>query len=382
MKKVILAVLILLIFVPVALAAVFSDDFDGSSLSGSWAAGSWSGGGYTPTVASSIVTLPGGGWVRTNSTYTYAILEAEAEFGNGAFQHIGFASNNFDNNYYFLFSTNTGDGNLYARVSTYNAAENSANLGAIPTGLHTYRLEWLPNGTFDRMNFYIDGVFRVQANTIPVGVTNLYAYLSNNGAATLQVDSISIDDDPTATPTSTPTGTLTPTATPTATNTPSGPTPTATDTPSAPTPSPTPTPTPTFVPPPIGTPSQSELSGQIVATMQIPYDFEPLDYQGGTDPVDLAGLIGDVSFINLVGSVAVTMWSILDGFAGGGVLGYFVVILLAVVVIRWLASFVYGKPIHEEINLSGAADVVGDVDPDLGKRSRKIVSAIKNRPRF
>lgn len=116
-----------------------------------------------------------------------------------------------------------------------------------------------------------------------------------------------------------------------------------------------------------------------------PYDFQPVDYESGEDNPALTGLgemIASVSFINQFGSVAVTVWSILDGFAGGGVLGYLVIILLGVVIIKWIAGFVYSKPITEKLDASAAADVAGDIDPELGRKAKKFVTFMKKRPRF
>lgn len=116
-----------------------------------------------------------------------------------------------------------------------------------------------------------------------------------------------------------------------------------------------------------------------------PYNFQPVDYESGEDNPALTGLgemIASVSFINQFGSVAVTVWSILDGFAGGGVLGYLVIILLGVVIIKWIAGFVYSKPITEKFDASAAADVAGDIDPELGRKAKKFVTFMKKRPRF
>lgn len=174
------------------------------------------------------------------------------------------------------------------------------------------------------------------------------------------------------------------------------PTPTPTDTP---TPTPTsffftdtPTPTPTFVPAPGGTPSPSEIGAMTLATLEMPYNFTPVDIStppsGGGMPSDPAASIGlgdlitDVSFLNRIGSIVATIWTILDGFAGGGVLAIFVIILLAVVIIRWIASFVYNKPISEPLNVSAAGDVVGDVSPSAGRRIKSLTRQFKNRPRF
>jgi hypothetical protein len=181
---------------------------------------------------------------------------------------------------------------------------------------------------------------------------------------------------PTQTPTNTPTGTLTPTGTPTPTNTST----------------PGPTPTPTWVPAPVGTPSDDQLSAMTLSTLEMPYTFTPVDVSAApsgegmaADPVSsigLGNLITDVSFLNRIGSIAATIWTILDNFAGGGVLGYFVIILLAVAVIRWIASFVYNKPINEPLNVSASGDVIGERDQETGQKIKSAVQLAKNRPRF
>lgn len=117
----------------------------------------------------------------------------------------------------------------------------------------------------------------------------------------------------------------------------------------------------------------------------MPYDFQPVDFESGDPNPALTGLgdmIADVSFINRFGSMAVTVWAILDNFAGGGVLGYLVVFLMGLAVIKWVAGFVYNKPISEKLNVSAAADVAGDIDPELGRKAKKFVTFMKNRPRF
>ncbi len=116
-----------------------------------------------------------------------------------------------------------------------------------------------------------------------------------------------------------------------------------------------------------------------------PYDFQPVDYESGEENPALTGLgemIASVSFINQFGSVAVTVWSILDGFAGGGVLGYLVIFLIGLGIIRWIAGFVYSKPVTEKLDASAAADVAWDIDPELGRKAKKFVTFMKKRPRF
>lgn len=85
---------------------------------------------------------------------------------------------------------------------------------------------------------------------------------------------------------------------------------------------------------------------------EMPYDFQPVDYESGEENPALAGLgdmIVSVPFLNRFGSIAVTVWDMLDNFAGGGVLGYFVIILLGIVVIKWIAGYVYNKPIRGDV---------------------------------
>jgi hypothetical protein len=170
-----------------------NDPFNSTTLdTARWLSGSWTGGSYTPSLSAGLLTLPGGGWVRSQTAYTRAVIEATAAFGAGAWQHIGFASDGFVGNRYFIFSTNTGDGNLYARVNN-NGSEQLVNLGAIPTGSHRYRIEWQAlDASNDRIKFYIDGNFMTQLDTPNSGAVNLYYYLSNSGTVDLKVDSAQV----------------------------------------------------------------------------------------------------------------------------------------------------------------------------------------------
>lgn len=80
-------------------------------------------------------------------------------------------------------------------------------------------------------------------------------------------------------------------------------------------------------------------------TPDIPYEFEPVEIDEGENPTAgyVAETISEVGFINMFGSYIVTTWSILDNFAGGGVLAYFTVFLAGVVTIKWLANYVYRR---------------------------------------
>ena len=166
----------------VSLAAVQADDFSGAALNaGLWSAGSWSGGSYSPISNGGVLSVmtSGGGWVRSVPTYTHATVEALATFGSAAYQHIGFGSEGFVGNRYFIFSTYNGDGHLHARVNN-NTSEQNIDLGPLPTGMHRYRIEWTAlDASNDLIAFYVDGVQQTVLSVTNVGASNLYLYLSN-----------------------------------------------------------------------------------------------------------------------------------------------------------------------------------------------------------
>jgi hypothetical protein len=177
----------------VTLAAASAETFDSSSLDLTrWASGSWAGGSYTPVLSGGVLTLPGGGYIQSTATYTHGVVDAVAAIGNGAWQHIGFASNGFVANQYLIFSTYSGDGHLYARVNN-NVAEERTDLGLIPTGMHRYHLEWnaLDTAT-DQVLFYVDGAQLASLNIPNAGLSNLVLYFSNNGSQNLAVDSVQV----------------------------------------------------------------------------------------------------------------------------------------------------------------------------------------------
>ncbi|MCL4296865.1 MAG: hypothetical protein KJ077_14105 [Anaerolineae bacterium] len=189
----------------VRLAAALTDEFNGSVLNSSlWATGVWSSTSYVPTLGGGILTLPAaiadgeGGWVRSTTTYTRAVVEVIAEFTAGRFQHIGFAPDGGLNlsGYYLIFSTNLNDGNLYARANDTGSfvGEEVFNLGPIPTGMHRYRVEWSAlNATEDQVTFYIDGLLNAQTPVSNTSLSNFHLYLSNNGTSALRVDQAQVE---------------------------------------------------------------------------------------------------------------------------------------------------------------------------------------------
>lgn len=176
----------------VTLAATFFDDFNASPLDPRWETGNWSG-SNTPLISSSILTVPSATWVRSTGTYTYGVIEAVAEFGSGASQHIGFASSGFAGDRYFIFSTAGTTDTLFARVNN-SVSEQSVNLGPLPTGLHRYTIEWKPlDANTDHVSFFLNGAIQAEFDVTNVGATDFHLYLSNNGAADLQVDKAQVE---------------------------------------------------------------------------------------------------------------------------------------------------------------------------------------------
>ncbi len=169
-----------------SLAGQLADDFTQSSLNTSaWSASTTSGGAYSPSLGSSQVTIPGGRIIRSNATFTRGSFDAVAQFENSAGQIVGFARQ-AGGARYFAFSTQSGDGSLYALVN-HNGSDQLTNLGPIPTGMHRYRVEWTQAGSSDAVNFFIDGRSVAQVS-IPGGTTNLNVYMVNNGGGTLRLD--------------------------------------------------------------------------------------------------------------------------------------------------------------------------------------------------
>ncbi len=182
-----------------SLSGTLADQFAGASLNaGLWNTGAWPTGPYSPTVNAGRLTLPGGGWVASTVTHGRGMAEAWVEFGSGTSQAFGYAEPNFAT-HYFLFSTYNPDGpydgNLRARVRA-GGAEQKVNLGAIPTGLHRYRVEWsLVSGSADRIRFYIDGVLVAEFDISNDAVPTMPLYFSNDGLADLNVDAVNESPD-------------------------------------------------------------------------------------------------------------------------------------------------------------------------------------------
>ena len=105
------------------------------------------------------------------------------------------------------------------------------------------------------------------------------------------------------------------------------------------------------------------VTATMAQTITLPYTFEVIDFSGADVPdlpaIDFRG----VETINLIGSIAVTIMSILDQYA---FLGIFVLILAGLGVIWWLYSIVTGKPtntvtLNASEGISAAAGLYSNV---------------------
>jgi hypothetical protein len=131
------------------LSPALEEAFNGSSLPGGWNAPAWAAGGSGTVNGGSLIL--DGARAGTNATYSpLRSIEFQATFTNTAWQHIGLVAD-FQFLYdWAIFSTFSGDGNLYAR--TINGENTPLGSSAIGSS-HRYRIEVFSNST----RFYIDG---------------------------------------------------------------------------------------------------------------------------------------------------------------------------------------------------------------------------------
>ena len=176
----------------VRLAGVLGDEFSGTTLDSSqWTAGGWLGSNFTIAVNNSELSIAGtsGAYVRSNNSQAVTTLETSAQFNAAPWQHLGWGGLDFADNRYLLFSTFNSSTNLYAR-SNSGSGEQNTDLGPIPSGFHTYRIErTVQSATTDQISYYIDGTLRAQhtISTLPP----LYVYISHGSLTstpTLDVD--------------------------------------------------------------------------------------------------------------------------------------------------------------------------------------------------
>jgi hypothetical protein len=100
----------------------------------------------------------------------------------------------------------------------------------------------------------------------------------------------------------------------------------------------------------------SRLAATSAQTITLPYEFEPYEIITETETLDVD--LADVSFINQVGSIGLTFFSILDNFA---ILGIFVVLMLAIGVVFWVWSLVTETPHTTTLRVFDAAEVAANI---------------------
>lgn len=111
------------------------------------------------------------------------------------------------------------------------------------------------------------------------------------------------------------------------------------------------------------------------------YDFEPYELEDVENPVadELAAKMTDVSFLNTVGSSFATLMTILDNFAGGGVLGYFTIFMMGLWVLTWLAAYVFKRRLRNYD--PDLVEVKDDTGGNIGKAWSKAGRQMARRKR-
>jgi hypothetical protein len=174
------------------LASLFLDDFNGTTLGSAWGTSSWTsqGGGTTDiTVSGGILNLLGG-MVTSNTAYSNKPIEGLVQFGAASYQHFGLATNldAVAGNYWAVFGTAGTTNTLFARVNASGTIQD-VNLGALPSGFHTYRVEPTPTG----FKFLVDSVLQTTINiTFPTNTPTKIAMSAYRGSPnpSLQVASV------------------------------------------------------------------------------------------------------------------------------------------------------------------------------------------------
>jgi hypothetical protein len=173
----------------IRLAGAFGDEYAGAALNtAQWVAGTWAGGAYAPAPSNGVLSIAGasGVFVRSAATMPVTTLETTARFTGAPWEHIGWADLGFAGGHYLVFSTYNGTTDLYAR-SAAGGAEQRTDLGPIPAGFHTYRVDRAAqSSTTDLVSYYVDGVLEAQ-HTVATEPA-LYVYESNSGGGTLTLD--------------------------------------------------------------------------------------------------------------------------------------------------------------------------------------------------
>ena len=172
------------------LAAATEEYFDSALTPATWTWGTWVGGAYTPAPVGGVLPVQstvGSAWVRSTHSYTQRTIAGRVSFGQGPWEHFGWASDNFSSSYAIISTYNTSD-TLYARTSDGGAEFRTPLPGISFDTYHDVRIVWQPT----QVDYYVDGAL---VATHAFALTNpMYVYLSNNSpAGILQADWVRVD---------------------------------------------------------------------------------------------------------------------------------------------------------------------------------------------
>jgi hypothetical protein len=176
------------------LASSLQEEFNGTSLDSTWATGSWTsqGGGTTSIAVSDGALSLAGGHVMSTTSFINKGVEASINFAANPYQHFGLATglDQVVGRYWAIFSTGGTNNQLFARVNASGSTQD-IDLGALPTGFHTYKIQPVPTG----FQFYVDGVLLTTVTvTFPANTPLQIAFSSFNGAPAMQADWVRLSD--------------------------------------------------------------------------------------------------------------------------------------------------------------------------------------------
>src|SRR5439155_17574346 len=124
----------------VLLSPTMGTEFSGTSLPPGWSSVAWTAGGQA-RVAGGLLTLDGAR-ARTDALYMDGhSLEFVATLSGQEFEHAGLG-NTYESAPWAMFSTASGDGNLYARLNTGGEAPPTLIPGSFFGAPHLYRIDW------------------------------------------------------------------------------------------------------------------------------------------------------------------------------------------------------------------------------------------------
>jgi hypothetical protein len=173
----------------VRLAGEMADEFQAATLGPQWVSSP-----TPPVMSGGVLSVigPPWTWVWTRSAAVYAVgsLDMRIRFGASAHEHAGWGSLDFQGDQYLIFSSFTGDGNLYAR-SNLGTGEQRTSLGPLPSGFHDYRIERIAQSSgSDLIRYYMDG--GLVAEHVVASVPALHVYFSSSATGFVEVDSMEV----------------------------------------------------------------------------------------------------------------------------------------------------------------------------------------------